>query len=260
MAKTPIDEVLERLDGIIADSLSAPSRAGYFAALYRRVTATVRDNIGKGYFDDDDRMEKFDFLFASRYIEAYDQWKSGDPALSCSWKVAFDTIANPYALILHHLILGINAHINFDLGVAAAQTAPTPKELEALKNDFDKINQLLGSVVPGLLDELVIISPWIRVLEKLGRSEEIRLAGSVVGLAREFAWLLAKELVALDGHADARKILLAARDLEVSLVGKKIASPGLFFNIVNKIVWARESHDIRKNIEVLNTGATFRMA
>ncbi len=70
MAKNPIDDVIAKLDAIIAESHSTPSRAGYFAALYRRVTATVRDNIGKGYFDDDIRMEKLDVAFAGRYLDA----------------------------------------------------------------------------------------------------------------------------------------------------------------------------------------------
>jgi uncharacterized protein CbrC (UPF0167 family) len=42
----PIDAVLLQLDEIVAWCLANGSRAGYFAALYRRVTRTVRQRIG----------------------------------------------------------------------------------------------------------------------------------------------------------------------------------------------------------------------
>ena len=80
MAPTPIDEVLDKLDAIIEESFNAPSRAGYFAALYRRVTAAIKDKIGAGYFDDDARMEQFDFVFASRYVDAYRQRQAAPPS------------------------------------------------------------------------------------------------------------------------------------------------------------------------------------
>ena len=259
MAKTPIDDVIAKLDAIIAESYSTPSRAGYFAALYRRVTAAVRDNIGKGYFDDDIRMEKLDVAFAGRYLDAYAQWKAGDHKLSHSWNVAFDAVANPYALILHHLVLGINAHINYDLGIAAAEVAPSPIELEAMKNDFDKINTLLGGVVPSLLSELEVISPWIRVLERFGKRFELQLASFLVNIARDFAWMLAKELAVLENNPELQKLLLAKKDNEIADLGNQIANPNILVKMFNLIIWMRESHDVKKNIEVLGAGQDFQM-
>ena len=46
-------------------------------------------------------------------------------------------------VILQHLLLGINAHINLDLGIAAVETSPG-NQLAPLKNDFDMINKLLA--------------------------------------------------------------------------------------------------------------------
>ena len=260
MAPTPIDEVLDKLDAIIEESFNAPSRAGYFAALYRRVTAAIKDKIGAGYFDDDARMEQFDFVFASRYVDAYRQWKAGDPALTSSWTVAFDATAKPYLLILHHLVLGINAHINLDLGIAAAAVAPSPAALDALQDDFDRVNALLAGVVPSLLGELEVISPWIRVLEKFGKPAEIQLAGFAVNIARDFAWMLAKERAALEGQAIMRKTLLDAKDHEVAWVGRQTANPGLLVGMLQKLIWLRESHDVKKNIAVLGAGQPFTMA
>ena len=44
-------------------------------------------------------------------------------------------------------MIGMNAHINLDLGIAAATVAPTPAELEALHADFNRINDVLARLV-----------------------------------------------------------------------------------------------------------------
>ena len=82
---------------------------------------SVKEGIEKGRFDDGPRMEQLDVNFANRYLEAYDQWKNKQP-VSGPWKTAFDTEARRQPLVLQHLLLGMNVHINLDLGIAASET------------------------------------------------------------------------------------------------------------------------------------------
>src|SRR3954466_2154105 len=77
MQANGIDDVLRILDGIIADTRARRDPLGYFPALYRQVTLTVKQGIASGYFDDGPRMDRFDALFADRYFAAYDTWTSG---------------------------------------------------------------------------------------------------------------------------------------------------------------------------------------
>src|SRR5690606_41399624 len=56
-------------------------------------------------------------------------------------------------LVLQHLLLGMNAHINLDLGIAAAETAPGTA-LPALKRDFDEITTLLGEMLDDVQDRI----------------------------------------------------------------------------------------------------------
>ena len=70
MPATNIDDVLRILDGIIAGCKAKSDPLGYFPALYRQVTLTVKQGIASGYFDDGPRMDRFDALFASRYFAA----------------------------------------------------------------------------------------------------------------------------------------------------------------------------------------------
>ncbi len=72
-----IDDVIRRLDQIVINAITEPSRLGYFAALYNRVTMAVRDGIRAGAFDDNVRMARLDVVFANRYIDAYERHHAG---------------------------------------------------------------------------------------------------------------------------------------------------------------------------------------
>lgn len=247
----PIDGVLAQMDEIVAWTLANTSRAGYFAALYRRVTRTVRDRIGTGYFDDDARMERLDVTFASRYLTAFRQWRAGDPAISACWKGAFDGTADPGLIILQNLLVGMNAHIDYDLGIATAQVAGSMEGLQSLEGDFDKINALLACLVPTVFSEIGALSPLIHLVEEVGEAEEEKLVDIVMDGARDLAWLFANELVLLQGRPDLEQRLLALKDGEVARVGKKVLRPGGTLEKVVHVVWLPESKDVRKNIEAL---------
>jgi hypothetical protein len=66
-----IDDVISALDKIVLTSKQNNDPAGYFAALYRKVTITLKEGIASGFFDDGSRMEQLDVVFAKRYLDAY---------------------------------------------------------------------------------------------------------------------------------------------------------------------------------------------
>ena len=112
-----IEEVIQSLDKIIEWSKKGKMRLGYFAALYRKVTVQVQEGIKNGLFDDGERMERLDVIFANRYLEAFEQYHtSKDPTLS--WKQAFDTSKRWKPIVLQHLLIGMNTHIDLDLAKA----------------------------------------------------------------------------------------------------------------------------------------------
>lgn len=61
-----IRDVLDALDAVIERSIAERDRVGYFAAMYRQVTAKVAEGIAAGFFDDGPRMERLDVVFATR--------------------------------------------------------------------------------------------------------------------------------------------------------------------------------------------------
>ena len=65
-----IEEIIDRLSGIVTETKAENSPLGYFAALYRKVTLQVKSDIDDGRFEDNARMERLDVIFANRYLAA----------------------------------------------------------------------------------------------------------------------------------------------------------------------------------------------
>jgi hypothetical protein len=246
MQATTTEEVVSRLEAIIEESIEKRSRMGYFAALYNRVTQHVRQGIAAGNFADGPRMERFDVVFANRYLDAYDRYRAGEPP-TASWLAAFRAAEDDDLSVLQHLALAMNAHIDLDLGIAAARVAPGT-DYGSLRVDFDRINDVLASLVPLEESQAGAIAPVVGKLVKA--ASRITQAAIDVGIAaaRLGAWHFGSELSPLTPGAQAH--LIARRDVEVAVAGDLL----LEHQPVITLLAIGECRDVRKNIETLAAG------
>ena len=244
-AKT-IDDVLRELDGVLAEARRTDSRIGYFAALYHKVTVAVRDGIAAGEFDDGPRMEILDVNFANRYLLALDDFRKGRVEIH-AWDLAFRACDRWMPIVVQHLLLAMNAHINLDLGIAAAQTCPGP-EIEDLRDDFNKINGLLASLVDEVKAELAQIWRPLGPLDRLsGNIEDVAVNFSMTK-ARDAAWALSTELAGQDPDAQAETI--ARRDRWATTFGHTCLNPPIG-RLALFLIRLGERRDVSENIEIL---------
>ena len=247
-AKT-IDEVISYLDEIIAKDTQRSSKLAYFAILYRKVTVAVKEAIEKKEFEDNARMEHLDVVFANRYLKAYSQFEAGESPSEC-WLVAFEAATWFWPIVLQHLLLGMNAHINLDLGIAAAETAPGNK-IDSLKGDFYKINVILSNMVDGVQAGINKINPVVRFLDKIAGKLDERLVDFSIKIARDGAWEFAKEYAAAD--VKNQKALTAERDASIAWLGRDLRQPGVLLGSIVKFMRLFQWASVRKVIRVLNS-------
>jgi Family of unknown function (DUF5995) len=248
MSVQSIEEIIARMDTILADAIAAKSPIGYFPALYRQVTIEVDKRTKEGgYFENDARMRQMVVTFAGRYIDAYDLWMAKKEPTK-SWEAAFKAVIGWNKLPLQHLVVGINAHINLDLGIAAATVAPGD-QLPGFKSDFDKINDLLFGLVDTMQGRLEKISPWMGLLDRFFKKQDERFIEWSMSKARDAAWTFANKLAIASDMADERKILF--RDFEAAVIARLVTHPGYLANMVIFIIKRWESKDVAKNILIL---------
>ena len=242
-----VEQVIQALDGIIDWAWTQKSRVGYFASLYRRVTRSVKQGIDEGKFQNGPLMEKLDVVFANRYLNAYEQFRSRQ-ATTLSWQLAFQSASAWYPLIVQQLLIGINAHINLDLGIAAATVAPGD-QLPGLKTDFDQINGVLASEVGTVEKEIAEVSPLIGLLEKFGLHTETVIINFSLQVARDAAWAEATKLA----RTPPEELPAAIHDLDVrtELFGHLVISPPRLIKLELLPIRIFETSTVRHVIDIL---------
>jgi hypothetical protein len=243
-----IDDIIAQMDQVIERCRRERSQLGYFAVLYRDVTARVRDGIAAGRFEDGSRMERLDVRFAHRYLDALNCFWRGDMPTQ-SWLVTFQSARIWHPIILQHLILGMNAHINLDLAIAAAQVAPG-NELAGLERDFKEITVLLNEMIQGMESRIEKVSPWFYLLDRLGGRTNEQICGFAMQQARDLAWLAAGKLSkTLPEKLDET---IALHDQIVAALASRIRSPiGIRLNIGLLLIRLREWRDVTAVMDVL---------
>ena len=241
-----IDHVIHELDRIVRASAERRSPLGYFAALYKRVTIAVAVGIEQNQFEDGPRMEKLDIIFASRYLDAYRSFQAGEGA-SQSWVAAFSPQA-PRLTTLQYLLLGMNAHISLDLGIAAAAAADG-RPL-SLKKDFHFINSILGSLIDDTQRRLTRIVPSLGIVDRLVGPVDEQLSIYSIAYARDKAWTQALELSLAPPRQQTQ--LIADRDRSVARFSQCLSRPrSLPVRLLLLAIRFFERGDVRSRIELL---------
>jgi hypothetical protein len=145
-----------------------------FLGTYQRTTAAVGKAVDGGAFEDPDWVARWDVAFAELYLVALDaHLGSGTP--SRPWRLAFDAPADLPAL--RHVLLGINAHVNYDLpqallAVISDHDFTDTALMDRRRADHERIDGVLASRVAAEDDELASRSARSlldRVLQPLNR-------------------------------------------------------------------------------------------
>ncbi len=245
---TKISEVIERLEQIVEWAKEHQSPLGYFAAVYLKMTIAVRDGIEAGLFENGSRMEQLDVRFAQRYFDAFDAWQAGQQPTQ-SWQAAFEASQHDQFATMQHILLGINAHINLDLGIAAAQTR-SGDAVFGLRKDFDRINDIIAGLTDRVQDRLADIWLPFGLLDWLLRTEDEGWVHFSIRVARGASWKAATAL-AFTRQNETEKALIRELDTAVSFFAQKIKEPGFWINLGLKFMRRYERGSVREKIETL---------
>ncbi|MDQ1741170.1 MAG: hypothetical protein QOE53_2822 [Pseudonocardiales bacterium] len=151
MASSTVAEVATRLRERLDSLPTAARHRAPFLGAYLRTTEAVGSAVQDGLFEDAAWVEQWDVAFAELYLAAHDADLSGDRrAVPRPWQLAF--AAPPDLPALRHVLLGINAHVNYDLPQAML-TVISPSDftdaglLDRRRRDHERIDAVLASRV-----------------------------------------------------------------------------------------------------------------
>jgi hypothetical protein len=168
-----IGAVIRQMETDLAELRATQDARRFFLATYLRTTVTVATEISTAGFDDSRWVERWDVAFADLYLDALAADRRGEP-VAMPWRVAFDAARNRHDLApVHHVLLGMNAHINYDLPQALlAVISPSefddPHVLASRAADHRRIDDVLISRVRAEDTEISSVSRTTLIDRLLG--------------------------------------------------------------------------------------------
>jgi hypothetical protein len=154
-----IAALISRMETDLVELRATHDARRFFHAVYLRTTRAVADEIAGGGFTDAPWLERWDLAFADLYRHALAADRRGEPVAG-PWRVAFDAARDRHDLPpLHHVLLGMNAHINYDLPQALIAMISTrefddPHLLNSRAADHRHVDEVLLARVAAEDDEM----------------------------------------------------------------------------------------------------------
>jgi hypothetical protein len=145
-----VDALAARMAALLGELEAAVDPARFFLGTYLRTTLAVRAALERGFFEDAAWVAAWDVDFADLYLDALTAYRR-DPAMAARpWRRAFAAGRDlpPEA----HVLLGMNAHINYDLPQSLIRMIPAadfddPELVDLRHRDHVRIDRVLASRV-----------------------------------------------------------------------------------------------------------------
>jgi len=244
-----LEEVIMVMDEHVRNFRVRGSRLAYFLALYRTTTHLVKKYCDQGdFFENPDQMRRLDTIFANFYFDSLysDQHYDDIKKPSESWKVTFDACDDQNVTIMQHLLVGMNAHISLDLGVAAAMVADG-KLTDSFERDFNRLNLILSNLVNLVQIQISTVSPVYGIMSAMSLGYDRFIVDRAMAFARSRAWRFAEKLSRLSlSEWDST---IKQHDKHVARISHRILYPPL---PVKPFVWAIRQQEASAPHEIIS--------
>lgn len=209
------DPAVIRMQALINRWQETDDARAIFLSTYRLMTHNMLAAIERQEFHDPDWVDRLLHRFADYYfsaLQAYEQDRSAAPAV---WQIAHDSCQVGKFFPLQQLLLGVNAHINYDLVLTLADMlAPewqslSGEQVELRRADHRKVNEIIARSIDAVQDQ--VLEPrqpglsWVDDL--LGGLDE-HIIARLISRWRETVWENTARLLAASQPAQQAEIIL----------------------------------------------------
>jgi hypothetical protein len=148
----------------VADTLLRGDDArAAFPDVYAVITQRVAFEVARrdGPFQEPTWITQLAGRFCGRYLETLRWALDGHAQDTSAWASAYDSVGVEDMPPVQHALLGLSAHINYDLAIGIHATivdhgyADDRAMIARYKHDHDFVNTLLDAAIPEALDRLV---------------------------------------------------------------------------------------------------------
>lgn len=199
-----------------------------FLGCYSMMTENMLHAVDRGRFRDPEWVDRLLHRFADYYFDALTAYDAGDPSVPRAWKSVHTASTRSELHVLQHLLLGVNAHINYDLVLTlcdmlgAEWDALDGSDLALRREDHLTVNEVIAETVDAVQDEVVEKhEPVMKLLDfALGGVDE-RFLTALISSWRHQVWDRTEAMLRADSP-EARESLRLQVEEEVLRLGRSI--------------------------------------
>ncbi|OGO33886.1 MAG: hypothetical protein A2W35_01130 [Chloroflexi bacterium RBG_16_57_11] len=216
----PHDEVEARMQALVQSWEESSDQRSIFLKCYLMMTRNMHLAIQLDEFRDPDWVDHLVNHFAGYYFMALEAYEQDPAAAPPVWQLAHRAARDPDLIGIQKLLLGINAHINYDLALAVVDMLkPEWGELsDGLQEDryvdYCHVNEVIGSTIDEVQDQVLEqVMPAMELIDTLFGPLDEKVISSLLGHWREKVWHYAEQLLkAMDVEDQVRLRLELERD------------------------------------------------
>lgn len=201
--KKPID-MLQQMDAHVRNWQQKNDQRQVFLSCYRMMTANMLLAIEENKFHDREWVSKLLHHFADYYFEAVVCYDCGNN-VPLVWQEVHEITIQNKLLKVQSLMIGVNAHINYDLVLALYDLLQpdwnhlSATERENRYRDHCKVNDIIAATIDKVQDEILepssLVMRWIDVA--FGRLDEYLLSRLITNW-RQDVWDDVQQMLAID--------------------------------------------------------------
>lgn len=205
----PSSTVTERMRNQVRIWEGQGDHRSIFLSCYALMTENMLSALDQGRFEDVEWVDRLLHRFAGYYFDALSCYERGKDPVPPVWHQVHESSTRRPLHVLQHLLLGMNAHINFDLVLTLDELleqdwcALGSSDRARRHADHLLVNDVIAETIDEVQDRVVErYDPRLDWLDRLlGRLDE-RLLSAVVTHWRDDVWKEAVGLIECSDRGD----------------------------------------------------------
>lgn len=208
------DLIVARMQSLIQQWEERSDHRAEFLRCYLMMTHNVLTAIQHEEFSDSAWVNRLLERFANYYFVALEDYEQSPASAPAVWQLAHGAAHDPDCSVFQILLLGINAHINYDLVLALVdllrpEWANLTEEQRATRYaDHCHVNNVIGRTVDAVQNQLIDpVMPILNLFDHLlGPIDEI-MVSHLIAHWRETVWHNANRLLATDQGSEQAQMI-----------------------------------------------------
>jgi hypothetical protein len=219
------DPVIERMQLLLERWEASADPKAVFLSCYQMMTGNMLAAIDQNEFIDPHWVDHLLRRFAEYYFVALDEYEQEPTSAPLVWQLAHGVSINRSVSGIQKLLLGVNAHINYDLVLALMDLLEpewrflSDEQREKRHLDHRRVNDIIGRTIDAVQDEVIEPDmPVMDLIDKLFGPVDEYLVSRLIANWRETVWENTLDLLQADDPQE-RAMLIKKVEEEAIRIG-----------------------------------------